>query len=101
MRTPASRALDPGIDPGQRAPGIDNSAFRRGRRRLETGPPGDLVAMLSRWETRGGYWRVVDETETWLTVGLMSCDDQEMSRVTGSRTAVLTAFLGGRTASSQ
>jgi hypothetical protein len=44
---------------------------------------------------------VVSETDAWLTIGLMSCDGgEEMSRVTGSRTAVLTAFLGGRTASS-
>jgi hypothetical protein len=74
---------------------------REGHSRPETEPPGGLVAMLSRWETQGGHWRVVHETEAWLTVGLLSCDGgEEMSRVTGSRTAVLTAFLGGRTASS-
>jgi hypothetical protein len=31
----------------------------------------------------------------------MSCDGEEMSRVTGSRTAVLTAFLDGRTTSAE
>ena len=51
--------------------------------------------MLSRWETQGGQWRVVNETEAWLTVGLVSCDGEEVSRVTGARTAVLTAFLDG------
>jgi hypothetical protein len=57
--------------------------------------------MLSRWETQGGHWRVVNEAGACLSVGLMSCDGEEMSRVTGSRTAVLTAFLGGRTTSSE
>lgn len=72
-----------------------------GHSRPETEPPGGLVALLSRWESRGGHWQVVSETDAWLTIGLMSCDGgEEMSRVTGSRTAVLTAFLGGRTASS-
>jgi hypothetical protein len=55
--------------------------------------------VLSRWETQAGHWRVVNEAGAWLSVGLMSCDGEEMSRVTGSRTAVLTAFLGGRTTS--
>jgi hypothetical protein len=67
----------------------------------ETGPPDGLVAVLSRWETQGGHWRVVSETGAWLTVGLMSCDDEEMSRVTAARTAVLSAFLDGRTTSAQ
>lgn len=61
---------------------------------------GDLVAVLSRWEVQGGQWRVVTETEARLSVGLMSCGGEEMGRVTGSRTTVLTAFLDGRTASS-
>jgi hypothetical protein len=61
---------------------------------------GDLVAVLSRWEVQGGQWRVVTETEARLTVGLMSCGGEEMSRVTGSGTTALTAFLDGGTASS-
>lgn len=94
-----SRVIGSGIDRDGRALRIDVGASRDGHRRPETGLPGGLVDVLSRWETRGGHWRVVNETEAWLTVGLMGCDGEGMSRVTGSRTAVLTAFLGGRTSS--
>jgi hypothetical protein len=55
--------------------------------------PGGLVAVLSQWETRGGRWRVVTESEGWVTVGLMSDGGEEVSRVTGARTAVLASFL--------
>jgi hypothetical protein len=95
-----SRGLEAGVDRDGRAPRIHVGASREDHRRLETGPPGGLVDVLSRWETQGGHWRVVNETGTWLTVGLMSCDGEEMSRVTSSRTAVLAAFLDGRTTSS-
>lgn len=101
MGTSSSRAPESGVDRDGRAPHSDVGVSREGHHRPETGPPGGLVDVLSRWETRGGHWRVVNETEAWLTVGLMSCDDEEMSRVTSSRTAVLTAFLGGRTTSSE
>ncbi len=60
------------------------------------GPAGGLVVVLSRWEAQGGRWRVLDESDAWLTVELMSGADRQISRVTGSRTAVLTAFLEGR-----
>jgi hypothetical protein len=74
---------------------------RQSHARPETSPPGGLVALLSRWETHGGQWQVLAETEEWLTVGLVRCDGgEEMGRVTGTRTAELTAYLGGRTTSS-
>ncbi len=71
-------------------------ASRERRRHPEGGPAGGLVVVLSRWEAQGGRWRVLDESDAWLTVGLMSGEDRQISRVTGSRTAVLTAFLEGR-----
>jgi hypothetical protein len=101
MGTSVRRALEAGIGRDGRAPRIDVGASREEHGRPETGPPGGLVDVLSRWETQGGHWRVANETEAWLTVGLMSCDGEEMSRVTGSRTAVLTAFLDGRTTSAE
>lgn len=62
--------------------------------------PGDLVDVLSRWADSGGHWRILEEADHWLTVGLYSCDGgEEMTRVTGARTAVLTAYLMGRTES--
>ena len=99
MTTPGGRGPEPGVDRGGRAPHTDVAVSREGHSHPEAGLPGGLVDVLSRWETHGGRWRVVNETEGWLTVGLMSCDGEEMSSVTGSRTAVLTAFLGGRAAS--
>lgn len=57
----------------------------------------DLVGRLSRWETSGGHWRILRETDDWLTVGLYTCDGgEEMGRASGARTAELTTFLGGR-----
>ena len=79
---------------------LESVPLRDERRRRGAEASDGLVAVLSRWELQGGQWRVVTETEAWLTIGLMSCGGEEMSRVSGSRTTVLTAFLGGRTASS-
>ena len=101
MGAAVSRAFEAGTGRDVRAPRTDAGAPPEGHSRPETGLPGGLVDVLSRWETQGGHWQVVNETEAWLTVGLMSCDDEEMSRVTASRTAVLTAFLDGRTTSSE
>lgn len=101
MVTPNSLALESGADPDERAPHIDAGASHERNRHPEAEPPGGLVVVLSRWETQGGHWRVLNETEAWLTVGLVSCDEQEMSRITSARTAVLTEFLGGRLESSQ
>jgi hypothetical protein len=101
MRTSVRRALESAIDRDGRGPSIDVGVCREVTAVPRQGPPSDLVAVLSRWHTQGGHWRVVNETEAWLTVELMNCDDEGMSRVTAPRTAVLTAFLGGRTASSE
>lgn len=60
----------------------------------------DLVAELSRWETSGGHWRILEESDGWLTVGLFTCDGgEEMGRASGARTDPLTTFLAGRTQS--
>ena len=45
----------------------------------------DLVAVLGRWESFGGRWRVVSRSGESVTVGLLSCDGgEQMGRVTGS-----------------
>lgn len=60
------------------------------------GQGGDLIAVLERWESSGGLWRVLSSSEAWVTVGLFSCDGgEQMSRVTG-RTVDLGPFLAGR-----
>lgn len=67
----------------------------------ESGPPGGLVAVLSRWEESGGHWKVLESRDGWVDIGLYSCDGREqMSRVSSARTSVLHAFLAGRTSSS-
>jgi hypothetical protein len=50
--------------------------------------------VLAQWERRGRRWRVVSESDGWVTVGLMGDGGAVVSRVTGARTAVLTSFLG-------
>ena len=49
--------------------------------------------MIERAAEQVDSWRVVDESEGWVTVGLMSDGGEKGSRVTGARTAVLTSFL--------
>ena len=45
----------------------------------------DLVAVLQRWESFGGHWRVLARSEDSVTIGLLSCDSgEQMGRVTGS-----------------
>lgn len=69
-------------------------------RTSEDWPGGGLVEVLSRWEGAGGHWRILGETARWVTVGLFSCDGgEEMSRITGERTSVLTTYFLGRTSS--
>lgn len=61
-----------------------------------TGQDGDMIAVLERWESAGGMWRVLTRSEAWVTVGLFSCDGgEQMSRVTG-RTVDLDPFLARR-----
>jgi hypothetical protein len=60
----------------------------------ETGPPGGLTYLLRSWEASGGRWRVLDERNAWITVGLYARDGHEpVGRVTAARTAVLNTFL--------
>jgi hypothetical protein len=71
-----------------------------GHGRPESGPPGGLVEVLTRWEGSGGRWTVLGSSEEWIDVGLLSPDGAEqVSRVSSARTSVLHAFLGGRTSS--
>lgn len=70
-----------------------------GHSRPETGPPGGIVDVLTRWEDSGGQWRILKSSERWVTAGLFSCAGDEMSRVTSERTAMLTKFLDGRSSS--
>lgn len=67
---------------------------REGHGEPETGPPGGLTHLLKRWEASGGRWRVLDERDAWVTVGLYAGDGQGLiGRVTAARTAVLQTYL--------
>lgn len=70
-----------------------------GHSRPESGPPGGLVQVLRRWEDSGGQWRVLEAREDWIDIALVSCDGEQMSRVSSARTSVLTSYLAGRTSS--
>ncbi len=74
-------------------------AAREGHSRPETGPPGGLVSVLERWEASGGHWEVLVQREDWIEVALVSCDGEQMSRVSSPRTSVLRSYLDGRTVS--
>ncbi|MDP3966723.1 MAG: hypothetical protein Q8Q02_00460 [Nocardioides sp.] len=59
----------------------------------------DPAAVLERWETSGGHWRVLARSEGSVVVGLFTCDGgEEMGRVTAS-SAELDGVLAGRTRS--
>ena len=76
------------------------SAPPEDHRRPESEPPGGLVEVLQRWELSGGHWRVLRSSDTWMDIGLYSCDGAEqMSHVSGARTSVLRGYLAGRTSS--
>jgi hypothetical protein len=50
--------------------------------------------VLMRWEASGGRWRVLEERDGWLTVGLYPLDGGEVvTQVTGARTSVLETYL--------
>lgn len=66
----------------------------------EAGPPGGLVEVLTRWENSGGHWKVLSLSDSWVEIGLLTCDGSEqMSHLSGARTSVLRSFLDGRTSS--
>lgn len=68
-----------------------------GHGRPESGPPGGLVEVLSRWQGSGGHWKVLSSTNSWIDIGLFSCDGgEQMSRVSGPYTTVLHEYLAGR-----
>jgi hypothetical protein len=61
-----------------------------------TEPDDDLVAVLERWESFGGRWRVLARSAGSVTIGLLSCDSgEQMGRVTGSSMA-LADYEAGR-----
>lgn len=76
------------------------SMHDEGHGRPESGPPGGLVEVLSRWEDSGGHWKVLHSTAGWIDIGFFTCDGgEQVSRVSGPRTTVLHSFLAGRSAS--
>ena len=71
-----------------------------GHGRPESDPPGGLVEVLARWERAGGHWKVLNEDDDWIDIGLLTCDGGErMTRLSGARTSVLRSFLSGRSSS--
>ena len=56
-----------------------------------------LVSVLERWAASGGHWEVLVQREEWIEVALVSCDGEQMSRVSSPRTSVLRSFLDART----
>ena len=76
------------------------TVHEEGHGRPESDPPGGLVEVLTRWERSGGHWKVLNINDNWIDIGLLTCDGgEQMSRVSGARTAVLRSFLAGRSSS--
>ena len=66
----------------------------------ESGPPGGMVEVLTRWEDSGGHWKVLESRADWVEIGLFTCDGgEQMSRVSSVCTTVLHGYLAGRTSS--
>jgi uncharacterized protein len=61
----------------------------------------DFVDVLRRWEDAGGVWRVLNQDQDSVTVGLYRCDDGEEADRFVAADPLLTQFLAGRTSSSQ
>ena len=61
----------------------------------------DFVDVLRRWEDAGGVWRVLNQDQNSVTVGLYRCDDGEEADRFVATDPRLTQFLAGRTSSSQ
>jgi hypothetical protein len=61
----------------------------------------DFVDVLRRWEEAGGVWRVLNQDQNSVTVGLYRCDDGEEADRFVATDPRLTQFLAGRTSSSQ
>lgn len=64
-----------------------------------TGPREAPVEVLRRWETSGGHWRILRQSETSVVLGLFSCDGGEQMERMSASGADLEAFLAGRTRS--
>lgn len=59
----------------------------------------DPVAVLDRWESAGGIWRVIGRRGAAITISLRQCDGgAEADRLTSTSTE-LERYLGGRTQS--
>ncbi|HJV15272.1 MAG TPA: DUF309 domain-containing protein [Propionibacteriaceae bacterium] len=61
----------------------------------------DFVDVLRRWEDAGGVWRVLNQDQDSVTVGLYRCDGGEEADRFMATDPSLTQFLAGRTSSSQ
>ncbi|WP_148616082.1 hypothetical protein [Nocardioides rubriscoriae] len=73
-----------------------------GHGRPESGPPGGLVEVLTRWERSGGHWRVTAFRDDWIEIALLTCgSNEQVSRLSGLRTSVLHDYLAGRTSSEE
>lgn len=82
--------------------GVDVTTHGEGHGRLESDPPGGLVEVLSRWESTGGHWRVLRLKDEWIEIGLFAGNgEDEVTRVSGARTAVLRTYLAGRTSDAE
>lgn len=77
------------------------STHEAGRNRAESGPPGGLVEVLTRWEASGGHWEVLDRSDHWIEIRLVPADGTRPTLISGARTSVLRAFLADRTSSTQ
>jgi uncharacterized protein len=61
----------------------------------------DFVDVLRRWQDAGGVWRVLNQDQDSVTVGLYRCDGGEEADRFVTADPRLTQFLAGRTSSSQ
>ncbi len=65
----------------------------------DTNHVGDPVAVLQRWESAGGIWRLIGRRGNAITISLCQCDGgTEVDRFT-SIGVELERYLDGRTAS--
>ncbi|MEV0901652.1 hypothetical protein [Actinoplanes sp. NPDC049802] len=56
-------------------------------------PNSDAVQALTRWQDSGGTWRILAQTDTHVTVALLTCTEEEVDRVIWPRDPDLSALL--------
>jgi hypothetical protein len=63
--------------------------------------PDDPIAVLQRWADAGAIWRVLDRTDTSVTITLHQCDGgEEVDRLTSADPRLL-EYVTGRTSSDE